>query len=162
MWNRIHFPPTIHASFTNEVCASNMCHICPIFLHVITRLNRSRSIEKLKSYFSVQTPMFCSVTESVNKEVEVETVGEGAQLAQPAHLGETPQNFLTFSISPSIAQGRTSVACWRQGRSPSPPPLRSSPPFPCICSLAPVQPFISLTLRVASPAGTPLVQSPVF
>ena len=161
MWNRIHFPPTIHASFTNEVCASNMCHICPIFLHVITRLNRSRSIEKLKSYFSVETPMFCSVTESVNKEVEVETVGEGAQLAQPAHLKKALSSKI-FTFSPSIAQGRTSVACWRQGRSPSPPPLRSSPPFPCICSLAPVQPFISLTLRVASPAGTPLVQSPVF
>ena len=81
--------------------------------------------------------MLCSVTESVNKEVEVETVGERAQLAQLAHLGKASSSKL-FTFPPSIAQGRTSVACWRQGRSPSPPPPRSCPPFQCICSLAPV------------------------
>ena len=102
--------------------------------------------------------MFCSVTESVNKEVEVQTVGENAQFAQPVHLKAPssifPSNLVspTFALStlfshflhsPSIAQGRTSVACWQQGRSPSPPRLRSSPPFPCICSLAPVIIYIS-------------------
>ena len=32
--------------------------------------------------------MFCSVTKSVNKEVEVETVCESAQLAQSVHLAK--------------------------------------------------------------------------
>ena len=46
--------------------------------------------------------MFCSVTESVNKEVEVETVGETAQLAQPVHLGapsSTISHISVFSLS---------------------------------------------------------------
>ena len=91
--------------------------------------------------------MFCSVTKSVDKEVEVETVCESAQLAQSVHLGKEGVHFSFFlrffvplSLShllPSIAQGLTSVACWRQEKSPSPPQPRLSPLSPCRCSLAP-------------------------
>ena len=53
--------------------------------------------------------MFCSVTESVNKEVEVETVGEGAQLAQPAHLGETPPSKLSHFLNLTVNCSRSDI-----------------------------------------------------